>query len=218
MFFRNQMKVWLGIAVSFVLFAGLFSFAVFAAENGYAEVSYLPLVMKPEQPTATPTPTATSTPTATPTPTATSTSTSTSTPEPQTDFEEQVVILTNQERQKYGCGPLTMDARLRAAAEGHSQDMALNDFFDHTGSDGSTVGTRVSAQGYSWSWVAENIAAGYPSPESVVAGWMASSGHRANILNCNFVHIGVGYYYLQNDTGNENWHHYWTQVFAKPLN
>ena len=137
-------------------------------------------------------------------------------PIPEPDFEEQVVILTNQERATYGCGPVTMDSRLRAAAEGHSEDMALNDFFSHTGSDGSTVGVRVSAQGYSWSLVGENIAAGYTSPESVVAGWMASSGHRANILNCAYVHIGVGYYYLGNDTGSVNYRHYWTQVFASP--
>jgi len=137
-------------------------------------------------------------------------------PAPPT-FEDIVVTLTNQERVAHGCGPLTVDARLQAAAEGHSADMALNDFFDHTGSNGSTLSDRIAAQGYiHWSWIGENIAAGYPTPESVIAGWMESAGHRANILNCSFVHIGVGYYYLPNDTGSVNYGHYWTQDFAAP--
>lgn len=181
---------WVVIAMVLVLLIGVFSFRVIAAENVMEVTQYLPLVMKPDQ----------------------------SIPTPEPDFEEQVVILTNQERLSHGCDPVTMDSRLRAAAEGHSQDMALNDFFSHTGSDGSSAGDRIAAQGYIWSWWGENIAAGYSSPESVVAGWMASSGHRANILNCNFDHIGVGYYYLKNDTGSINYRHYWTQVFAAPLN
>lgn len=131
-------------------------------------------------------------------------------------FEDIVVSLTNHERAANGCGPLIVDARLQAAAEGHSLDMALNDFVSHTGSDGSSPWDRIHAQGYDYWIAAENIAAGYPTPESVVAGWMESPGHRANILNCSFVHIGVGYYYLPNDTGSVNYYHYWTQDFAAP--
>lgn len=159
-----------------------------AAADSFAV--YWPLLLKPA-PTPAP---------ATPTP-------------PTTDFEEQVMALTNQERLAHGCASLTMNARLRAAAEGHSEDMAVNDLFSHTGSNGSSPADRIQAQGYSYSTWGENIAAGYASPESVVDGWMNSEGHRANILNCGFIHIGVGYYYLQNDTGNR---HYWTQVFAAP--
>jgi uncharacterized protein YkwD len=131
-------------------------------------------------------------------------------------YEEQVVSLTNQERLANGCPPLVMDSRLRAAAVGHSQDMALNDYFSHYAPDGTSPWERIRDQGYTYSTAGENIAAGYPTPESVVAGWMSSSGHQANILNCNFIHIGVGYYYLQNDTGSVNYRHYWTQVFASP--
>ncbi|MCI5120972.1 MAG: CAP domain-containing protein [Candidatus Electrothrix sp. AUS4] len=138
-----------------------------------------------------------------------------STPPPM-DFEEQVVALTNQQRQAYGCAPLTMDTRLRAAAAGHSKDMAVNDFFSHTGTGNTSPFDRIYAQGYSFSRAGENIAAGYTSPESVVNAWMNSEGHRANILNCGFIHIGVGHYYLQNDTGNVNYGHYWTQVFGSP--
>jgi len=188
MYTRIRIRGWIVTAVFLTLLGGLFSFRAIAAENVNDETQYLPLVLKPAIPSPTPLP----------------------------DFEEQVVILTNQQRLANGCGPVMMDYRLRAAAEGHSQDMAINDFFSHTGSDGSSAGDRIEAQGYDWSRWGENIAAGYSSPESVVAGWMASSGHRANILNCSFIHIGVGYYYLQNDTGNVNYRHYWTQVFASP--
>ena len=133
-------------------------------------------------------------------------------------FAAEVVRLVNEERATAGCGPLAVDARLQAAALGHSEDMALNDFFSHTGSDGSSPVDRVNAQGYDWSLLGENIAAGYTSPASVVAGWMDSDGHRANILNCQFTETGVGYTYLENDTGDRNFHHYWTHVFARPLN
>jgi uncharacterized protein YkwD len=54
------------------------------------------------------------------------------------------------------------------------------------------------------------------TPEAVVAGWMNSPGHRANILKPELKEIGVGYYFLADDTGKVNYHHYWTQVFATP--
>jgi len=138
------------------------------------------------------------------------------TPTPIPGFAEQVVLLTNAERVKKGCPEVTMDERLRLSSQGHSEDMAFNDFFSHTGSDGSSPWDRLKGQGYNYSVAGENIAVGYSSPSSVVNGWMASDGHRANILNCRFVHIGVGYFYLENDTGKENWHYYWTQDFAAP--
>ncbi len=129
---------------------------------------------------------------------------------------QAVVDLINTERASAGCPPLQVNSKLVAAAQGHSEDMALNDFFSHTGSNGSSFIDRIEAQGYSWSTGGENIAAGYTTAASAVDGWMNSDGHRANILNCNFEETGVGYYYLANDTGSENWHYYWTQVFASP--
>lgn len=131
-------------------------------------------------------------------------------------FEQEVVNLVNGERAQAGCGPLTPNAKLTAAARGHSQDMANNDFFSHTGSNGSSPGDRVDAQGYNWSTWGENIAAGYSSPAAVMNGWMNSSGHRQNILNCNYTEIGVGYIFNANDTGSVNYRHYWTQVFGRP--
>ena len=57
---------------------------------------------------------------------------------PDASYEDQVMILTNQERLNHGCEPLVMDDRLRLAAEGHSQDMAIKDYFSHYSPDGTT--------------------------------------------------------------------------------
>ena len=104
-------------------------------------------------------------------------------------------VLLAVERARVGAGGLAEDRGRRTAA---------------------TAGQRIAAQGYSYSTWGENIAAGYTTAASAVNGWMNSEGHRNNILNCNFKETGVGYYYLANDTGNENWYRYWTQVFASP--
>ncbi len=181
---------------------------------------FLPIVMK-NWPKPTPTPTRTSTPTPTATPIYTSTPTPTATPihtptptSVTDDFRSRVIARTNDYRLQNGCSALTMNELLNNAAQGHSNDMALNDFFSHTGSNGSSPWDRMRNAGYYYSRAAENVAAGYSSPESVVVGWMNSAGHRANILNCDLKDIGVGYYYLGNDTGNVNYRHYWTQVFG----
>lgn len=136
-------------------------------------------------------------------------------PPPPSGFAEQVVALVNAERATAGCNPLTIQPQLNQAALAHSEDMALNDFFSHTGSNGSSVTDRMEAAGYTnWTAAGENIAAGQTTPAEVMNSWMNSPGHRANILNCDFADIGVGYYFLENDTGTENWFHYWTQVFG----
>ena len=106
-------------------------------------------------------------------------------------YEAQVVTLTNAQRTANGCGVLRVDDRLTTAARAHSSDMAAQGFFSHTGSDGSTFVTRVSRTGYMGA-SAENIAWGYRTPQDLVTGWMNSAGHRANILNCSSVAVGVG--------------------------
>ena len=131
-------------------------------------------------------------------------------------FASVVIDLVNQERDTAGCNPVTANAQLTAAALGHSTDMALNDFTSHTGSDGSSPEDRVTAAGYDFISAGENIAWGFTTPQSVMAWWMGDPPHRAQILDCSFAEIGVGYYFLENDTGNNNFHHYWTQVFATP--
>ncbi|MBE9183961.1 SCP-like extracellular [Microcoleus sp. LEGE 07076] len=130
------------------------------------------------------------------------------------NFIYRVLELTNIERSKLGLSPLTLNTQLLSAAQTQSQNMALQDFFSHTGKDGSSTRSRITATGYQFRVAAENIAAGSSTPEQVVEGWMNSSGHRTNILNPNLKEIGIGYYFLANDTGTENRNHYWTQVFA----
>ena len=116
-------------------------------------------------------------------------------------LEQRVIDLTNAERQRHGCPPLANNDRLHAAALAHSVDMAEQRYFSHTSLDGSSLRDRIDRQGYSWRMIAENIAMGYRTPESVVDGWMNSAGHRANILNCDLAEIGVGHdrtYWTQN--------------------
>jgi uncharacterized protein YkwD len=129
-------------------------------------------------------------------------------------FEAEVARLVNAFRMENGRKELKIKDSLNNAAEKHSVDMALNDFFSHTGSDGSRVGARVSEEGYNWRAVGENIAAGQNTPQKVVDAWKGSSGHRANMLNDMWQDMGIDYAYLANDAGKVNANHYWTNVFG----
>jgi uncharacterized protein YkwD len=111
-----------------------------------------------------------------------------------------------------GVDPVNGQNQLGTAARAHSQDMACNRFFDHTGSDGSSFAARITRAGYSYSAAAENIAAGYGDPASVVAGWMGSQGHKDNMLNPIYTQVGVGYIYVAGSPYGV----YWTADFAKP--
>ena len=103
---------------------------------------------------------------------------------------------------------------LTNAAAGHSQDMVDHNLFSHTGSNGSTLGQRVTAAGYTWQAVGENIAAGQTTINGVVDGWIASPGHCANIMNPAYVHIGVA---CINGTSSDTYPTYWTMDLAKPF-
>jgi hypothetical protein len=127
-----------------------------------------------------------------------------------TQSEMQVADLINAERTKKGLPPLAIDIRLQEAAVSHSEDMANNDFFSHTGSDGSSLIDRLERAGYPWHRAGENIAAGLSNPASAVAGWMDSPGHRANILNPSYEQLGVGYAFESSAT----YRHYWTSDFG----
>jgi uncharacterized protein YkwD len=135
---------------------------------------------------------------------------------PADSLIQQVVDLTNVHRQAAGLQPLRLNAKLTAAAQAHSVDMAMNDFFSHTGSDQSTIFDRVGRTGYDYILATENIAAGYATPRSVVQAWMNSPGHRANILYPGLQEIGIGFYFTPNDTGTTNYQYYWTQDFGRP--
>jgi uncharacterized protein YkwD len=129
-------------------------------------------------------------------------------PPPPASTSSDAVALTNQERANAGLSPLNANGALNTAAAVHSADQAARNQMTHTGSDGSNAGGRISAAGYQPGTWGENVAAGYSSASSVVAGWMGSSGHRANILNPAFTQIGVASATAADGT------RYWTMVLA----
>ena len=108
-------------------------------------------------------------------------------------------------------GALRWNERILAAATVHAQDMISHGFFGHTGSNGSSVGDRVTAAGYAWSTVAENIAAGQPTVTRVVDAWMNSDGHCANVMNPAMEEVAVACVY--NTVNRSN---YWVMDVAKP--
>jgi uncharacterized protein YkwD len=109
--------------------------------------------------------------------------------------------------------PLKPSAQLDAAALAHAKDMTSHDFFEHRGSDGSTVADRVTRAGYLWQTVGENISAGAASAQGVVQGWLDSPGHCSNLMRAEFREMGIGY-----DTNPKTRAGiYWSQVFASPL-
>ncbi|MFE9532790.1 sigma-70 family RNA polymerase sigma factor [Streptomyces sp. NPDC006691] len=122
---------------------------------------------------------------------------------------QQVLDLVNSERAKAGCSALTSNPKLYDAALKHSENMAAQNFFDHTDPSGAGPGDRVTAAGYQWSAVGENIARGQADAAAVMDSWMHSPGHRANILNCGYKEIGIGVHY---GSGGP----WWTQDFGTP--
>ncbi|AJC60641.1 CAP domain-containing protein [Streptomyces sp. 769] len=124
---------------------------------------------------------------------------------PTSGATARVLELVNKERGKAGCSPLALNTKLTKAAQAHSKDMADHHTMSHTGSDGSDPGARLAKAGYHWNSYGENVAYGYATPESVMAGWMSSPGHKRNILDCSFKEIGVGLAQPDN---------YWTQDFG----
>ncbi|MED1408834.1 CAP domain-containing protein [Bacillus paramycoides] len=120
------------------------------------------------------------------------------------EFEQRVVELTNAERTKQGLPALKIDTELSKVARIKSEDMQKNNYFDHNSPTYGSPFDMMKKFGISYKSAGENIAQGQRTPEEVVQAWMNSAGHRANILNSGFTHIGVGYV----ESGN-----YWTQQF-----
>ena len=119
-------------------------------------------------------------------------------------FEQEVIRLVNEIRAKNGLKALSYDWELARVARYKSQDMKDNNYFSHTSPVYGSPFQMIRNFGISFRSAGENIAKGYATPKAVVNGWMNSSGHRANILNAGYTHIGVGY------VGGGN---YWTQMF-----
>jgi uncharacterized protein YkwD len=140
---------------------------------------------------------------------------------PALDAEQQQLLdlVNNARAQGQDCGimgvfppaaAVVWNTQAEQAAQRHSDDMANNDFFDHTGSDGTTVGDRLTATGYQWQTVGENIAAGFFSAEAVVQAWIDSDGHCANLMNANFRDMGIA----KTERSGTGFTVYWTQVLA----
>ncbi|MFJ7826405.1 CAP domain-containing protein [Psychrobacillus sp. NPDC096623] len=117
---------------------------------------------------------------------------------------QQVVDLTNKERAKAGLKALQIDTKLTQSAQAKSQDMKNKNYFSHTSPTYGSPFDQMKSMGITYKSAAENIAMGQRSPQEVVEGWMNSPGHKANIMNASFTHIGVGL----SDSG-----YYWTQQF-----
>jgi len=123
-----------------------------------------------------------------------------------TAYEQEVIRLINEIRAKNGLPPLTYHWELSRVARYKSQDMKDNRYFAHNSPIYGSPSKMIRDFGISYRAAGENIAYGYTTPQAVVNAWMNSSGHRANILNPNYTHIGVGYV----ASGN-----YWTQMFIR---
>ncbi|GMF29804.1 unnamed protein product [Phytophthora fragariaefolia] len=121
-----------------------------------------------------------------------------------------MLALVNAQRATRGLAPLCLNSKLMAAAKRHSKDMAANNFMSHTGSDGSSMSSRISDTGFEWTGIAENVAAGQTTVKTVMASWMSSSGHRRNILG-GYTMFGTALAY----SSNSRYGYYWTQDFGE---
>ncbi|WP_102274907.1 CAP domain-containing protein [Cytobacillus massiliigabonensis] len=119
-------------------------------------------------------------------------------------YEKKVLDLTNQERAKNGVPALKLDVELSKVARAKSADMKAKGYFDHNSPTYGSPFDMMKQFGITYKSAGENIAMGQRTPEEVVNAWMNSAGHRKNILNASYTHLGVGYV----ADGN-----YWTQMF-----
>jgi uncharacterized protein YkwD len=127
-------------------------------------------------------------------------------PGPSTDpVVADLVDQVNAHRGSVGCAELLWNPDVADVAQAHSEDMVARNFFSHTNPDGLSPFDRLAEAGISYSGAAENIAYGYPTAEAVLAAWLGSPGHRANIENCSLTEHGVGL---------EGTH--WTHLFIRP--
>lgn len=116
--------------------------------------------------------------------------------------------------QLYSPAPaLRWNAQLAAAASAQSSDMASRRKLDHAGSDGSTVVERSRRAGYNWTRIGENIAYGQWSPQEVLATWLASPAHCANIMNGEFTEMGAAFSRTAEGSAGVL---FWVQVFGRP--
>lgn len=107
--------------------------------------------------------------------------------------------------------PLRWDARLQAAASGHSADMARRNYFEHDTPEGIDVKERVSARRYRWKTIGENLSGGNRTIGEAVEGWLASAPHCENLMSPDYTEVGVA---CVAQPGTQ-WGTYWTMVLAR---
>lgn len=112
----------------------------------------------------------------------------------QAENAAKVVALVNVERKNAGLKPLVVHTNLTKMAKDKAIDMYKNKYFSHTSPKHGSPFDMMDAYNITYLYAGENIAKGQKTPADVVAAWMDSPGHRANILNPKYTLIGVGYY------------------------
>ncbi len=149
-------------------------------------------------------------------------------------YVEQMIWQLNQYRAQQNLLPLKVNPALMQAAQDYAARLALGNFFGHYDPDFncSRPSDRATNAGYTqWNTIGENLAAGYPTPESALDALRRSAGHNAAMLSSDFREVGIGYYYEQNDAANVRqngacpytgvggpYHHYWVQLFGAHSN
>ena len=125
---------------------------------------------------------------------------------------EELVTRTNAQRVALGLPPLARETALMRAAQLQADQMAALNTMAHDLPHAAypTLDARLAAVGYRMAASGENVAEGYPSAAAVVAGWMTSPGHRANIVSTLFTQMGAGM-----ATGSSG-HRFHAQVFGSP--
>lgn len=123
-------------------------------------------------------------------------------------IRSELIAGINAQRANKGLSALARSTQLTEAAQKQACDNARRNKISHTGSDGSKIGARISRTGYDWSDANENVGYGYKDPGAMLKGWMASDGHRRNILARGTQDIGVGM--AIGSDGNQ----YWAMVSA----
>ena len=127
-------------------------------------------------------------------------------------ISEEVFRLTNVEREKHGLPAFKKITVLDEIAFVRAWE--LIPCYSHNRPDGSSCFTAYDEADLKYSAAAENIAAGYRTPQEVVNGWMNSSGHRSNILNEELEYLGVGFYCDSENQSSKNYKYYWSQNFC----
>lgn len=103
---------------------------------------------------------------------------------------EELLLLTNKERQNAGIGSLILNDKLSAAASKKAQDMFENNYWAHNSPTGKTPWVFIKSSGYKYVYAGENLARGFTSASDAIKAWMASPDHRSNMLSSNYQDVG----------------------------